>query len=204
MNEYGYNDWRNYLIHYNPFHDALGRFASGPNGSIGGTYIAGSKNTTKFFESQRRANEYGQAYKKQKIKADKATRKANKLYKKLTKAERRGKDTTKLNAKYNKRKIKADKLTDKANKSFKKQAKYEKKADKYLKKLDNENKQREYKEKMDKAKSDGIYELNFIESIQNSKIMYEQDDSAMLKEYEKYLRNRRKYMISGASKLEEV
>lgn len=34
MNEYNYNDWRNYLMHYNHNHDALGRFTTSSGGSV--------------------------------------------------------------------------------------------------------------------------------------------------------------------------
>lgn len=203
MNEYGYNDYRNYLMHFNPFHDRLGRFASGP-GSSGGFYVAGSKNAAKFFENRTKANAYGEAYTKQKIKADKAAKKSARAYKKLARAEHRGKDTTKLQAKYAKRKIKADKLASKANDSYEKQVKYDKKADEYLKRLDKENNQREYTEKISKAKKDGIYELNFIESIQNSKIYDEGNEKRILEEYDKYLKDRRKYMTKTSLRLAEA
>lgn len=34
MSKYGYNDWRNYLMHYNHNHDALGRFTTSTGGIV--------------------------------------------------------------------------------------------------------------------------------------------------------------------------
>ena len=57
---------------------------------------------------------------------------------------------------------------------------------------------------MSNAKNNNMYDLDFLESIQNSKIAYDNDTKAILKEYSKYLDDPEKYWTEDSRKLKQA
>ena len=54
------------------------------------------------------------------------------------------------------------------------------------------------------AKSEGRYNMDFLEVIQNSEIYYNRDKKAMVEEYSKYLDDPEDYWVNGSKKLKQV
>ena len=66
-------------------------------------------------------------------------------------------------------------------------------------------KQKQEKEaRISKAKKEDAYDINFLEAIQNSKILYDGDKKALINEYSKYLDNPEKYFTEDSLKLKTV
>lgn len=57
---------------------------------------------------------------------------------------------------------------------------------------------------LDRAKNNDSWDLNFLESIQNSKILDDGNTSAMLKEYKQYLDDPEDYLKNRARRLQQV
>lgn len=55
-----------------------------------------------------------------------------------------------------------------------------------------------------RAKDDDMWSLDFLESIQNSEILYKGDTKSMLSEYSKFLDNPNDYMVNQARKLKSA
>lgn len=64
--------------------------------------------------------------------------------------------------------------------------------------------QDEIKSKINRARNDDRWEMNFLEAIQNSEISYNNDTKAMLKEYNKYLNDPEKYWKEDRHKLKQA
>lgn len=60
------------------------------------------------------------------------------------------------------------------------------------------------KAQMNKAVKNDLWNMDFLESIQNSEIAYNGDKSAQLREYNKFLKNPEKYMKEDARKLKQA
>lgn len=129
------NDWRDYLKHYNPYHDDLGRFASSNGVSVGALKksISAYTNRLKGNRYKDTADKYKSKYEKRKIKSDKAFKKYSKQKRKITKLERKGKDATELKEKESKNLLKYEKRKVKSDKYFKKYVKNKKRSEKYVK-----------------------------------------------------------------------
>ena len=58
--------------------------------------------------------------------------------------------------------------------------------------------------KWDKARDSDMFDINFLESIQNSKLLYDGDNQGIMIEYAYYLADPGQYMRERANMLEEV
>lgn len=57
---------------------------------------------------------------------------------------------------------------------------------------------------LDRAKSNDTWDLDFLESIQNTQMLHDGDTKAMLHQYEKYLNDPYKYMTEDSRKLKNM